>query len=284
MTEKFIIEYLSDFKGRVKDNALSIKIRDGLKKIKDEKNNNDDEEGAKIIWCLEQAIKIQEIYLEAYEKLVHEKYYKAWCDFEQCELALESLKPHFPFDDNKYYLHFIDKHTTQYQSLYPYKLFFSPEILGHEKECTICGKIIKIRNHCGHDVGEIYKGEMCCRRVTKSEILGISLVESPVQKFSVPFMQNEKTGKSVDHYDYSLLNYLVGKLLQSPFDTWDINWTKKMHPHKRFTGIGRNNKCPCGSEIKYKKCCLMKPGVLMSHCEFILEKPPQNPVDIEYTL
>ena len=24
---------------------------------------------------------------------------------------------------------------------------------------------------------------------------------------------------------------------------------------KKFSGTGRNEKCPCGSGIKYKKCC-----------------------------
>jgi len=38
------------------------------------------------------------------------------------------------------------------------------------------------------------------------------------------------------------------------------NWNKK--PFKRETSkINRNEKCPCGSEKKYKKCCLKDNGV-----------------------
>jgi hypothetical protein len=283
ITEEFIIEYLSIFKDRDNDRDLLSKIKENLRKIKSNKVKKNDENGAKFIWCLEQITEIQERYLDAYGKLTTGKYYDAWCEFEKCELALEFLKPHFSFQNNEYCLLFIHKHILQYQSLYPYKLFLSPELLEHEKKCNICGKILAIRNPCGHEVGEIYKGEMCYRIVTKIDVLGISFVESPVQKYSVPFTKDEKTGESVDHYNYSLLKYLIDKLLQSPFDSWKINWTKKMHPHEKFAGVGRNKKCPCGSGDKYKKCCLNKAGVLRPHCEFLLENPPENPVTTEYT-
>lgn len=283
MKEEFIIEYLSSFKGRDIDHDLLKAIKNSLKDIKAQKVNEKDEDGAKFIWCLEQIASIQEKYLDGYEKLTSGKYYDAWCVFEKCELSLGFLKPHFPLRNNEYSLSFIHKHILQYQSLYPYKLFLSPEILEHEKKCNICEKVVVIRNPCGHEVGEIYNGEMCCRIVTKMDLLSISFVESPVQKYSVPFTKDDITGETVDHYDYSLLKYLIDKLLQSPFDSWDINWTKKYHPHEKFTGVGRNEKCPCGSGAKYKKCCLNKEGVLMPHCEFILENPPESPVAIEYT-
>jgi len=153
--------------------------------------------------------------------------------------------------------------------LFPYKLFFSPEIIEHEKKCNICGKIISIRNPCGHEVGEIYNGEMCIRIVTKAEFISISLVESPLQKYSVPFMTDPKTGKTVDHYDYSLLENLL-KILKSPFDEWDYKKTTKMYPHSKFKHIGRNENCPCGSGKKYKQCCLKREGVTLPHYEFHL--------------
>lgn len=282
MKEELIIEYLSNFKDRDHSPDLLNEVKDNLRKIKGNKINERDENGAKFLWCLEQITEIQERYLNAFENLTSGNYYDAWCEFAKCELSLEFLRPHSSIQDKKYYLSFIHKHLLQYQSLYPYKLFLSPEILELEKKCNICGRVVAIRNPCGHEVGEIYKGEMCCRIVTKCEFLGASFVESPVQKYSVPFSKDEKTGETVDHYDYSLLKYLVGKLLQPPFDCWDIKWTKRMHSHEKFAGVGRNDKCPCGSGVKYKKCCLNNEGVLMPHCEFILENPPKGPVPIEY--
>jgi hypothetical protein len=161
-------------------------------------------------------------------------------------------------------------------------LYLSPEIVEHEKKCNICGKIVSIRNPCGHEVGEIYNGEMCLRIVTKLDFLGISFVESPVQKYSVPFIKDEKTGQTADHYDYSLLRYLIKSLI-SPFDPWDVNWTKRRHPHSKFPNLGRNDKCPCGSGKKYRKCCLNEEGVLMPHCEFIFSNPPPpQTLSIEY--
>ncbi len=145
----------------------------------------------------------------------------------------------------------------------------SPEILEHEKKCNICGRVISIRKPCNHEVGEIYNGDMCCRIVTKMNFLGISMVESPVLKYSVPFIDTEKTGEFVDHYNYSLLEYLIEMLL-NPFEDWSFKLTSKIYPHSHYENHSRNDKCPCGSGAKYKKCCLQKDGVELPHYEFVI--------------
>ena len=263
--------FLSEPKNRDNGHAKLGKVRATLKEIKAGAVSNNDEEAAKNVWCLEQLLDIQNRYLEAYGLLKNAEHYKAWCKLEECEIKIEFLKPYFSVDD-EYFLYLIDKHIEQYQSLYPYKIFSSPEILINEQKCNICGQVVSIRNPCGHEIMKIYNGEMCIREITKPEFLGISLVESPVQKYSVLFPVDEKTGISVDHYNYSILDYLI-KRLQSPFDSWEIKWTTKMHPHSRFPNLSRNDKCPCGSGKKYKKCCLDKPGILMPHCQIILSNP-----------
>src|SRR4051812_6647847 len=93
----------------------------------------------------------------------------------------------------------IKKWSEQWQSLFPYKVFLSPEMV-FRAECSICGCTIQPRRPCGHIVGEIYKGEPCLR-VIKSidQVLGIALVTNPVQKYSVVFMHDPATGKSHDH-------------------------------------------------------------------------------------
>jgi len=261
----------------------SLKIKDhskdkinelfnSLKSIKAEYVGRNDQDGAKKIWCLEQILKIQTDYVHAFNLLKTKKYYEAWKIFEQIEINLNFLNPHFNTNNDEYFLKFIRTKVKKFQSLFPYKLFFSPEIIEHEKKCNICGKIISIRNPCGHEVGEIYNGEMCIRIVTKAEFIGISLVESPLQKYSVPFMSDPKTGKTVDHYNYSLLENLL-KILKSPFDEWDYKKTQKMYPHSKFKHIGRNEKCPCGSGKKYKQCCLKREGVTLPHYEFLLPEP-----------
>jgi hypothetical protein len=243
------------------------KIKDFLSLAKESFVTLNDQRAAKEVWCLEKTLDVQENYLEAFGLLKKGKYYDAWCLLEKCEIDLESLSLHFLVNFDEYGLTFIHKKIKGYQSLFPYKLFISPEFLFKEMECTICGSKVSIRKPCGHEIGEIYDGRMCGRKITDLDILGTAFVENPVQKYSVPFASDSKTGKFVDHYNYALVKSLVDKL-NVPFDDWNLRWTKKLHPHSKFKDVGRNDKCPCGAGKKYKFCCLPKEGVLMRHCIF----------------
>jgi hypothetical protein len=234
-----------------------------------------DQDGAKAIWCLETALRIQNLYLQAFSELRGHKFYEAWCDLERAEIALDSLQRHDTTCWGEYRLGFIQKHIERWQSIYPYKMFLSPEFIALEKRCSICGKIVTPRKPCGHIKGQIYDGEECLRHVTQKP-LGWSLVEKPFQKYSVVFLIDPETGKPRDHYDYSIVEYAIGAL-RNPFDGWEVVHTKRIQPHSRFSHVGRNDPCPCGSRKKYKKCCGPEEGVLCPHLEFHFEvSPPPN--------
>jgi len=258
-------------------------ILEVLGQLKQRAVEQKDQDSAKEIWCLEQILEVQDTYLDAYKALKSGEYYNGWRSLERTDIEYTFLFRHFKEHDNKYWIEFINKHTTQYQSLFPYKAFVSPEYLKKEVKCSICDQVINIRNHCGHRVGEIYNGEMCTRLITKVKLLGGSIVTSPLQKYSVCFPTDPKTGQRVDHYNYSYVKFVIDRL-QSPFDNWDIHWTKKRHPHSRYSHIGRNDKCPCESGRKYKDCCLPKSGVLRPHCQIEFSvKPPEGLSMFEYT-
>lgn len=66
--------------------------------------------------------------------------------------------------------------------------------------------------------------------------------------------------------DYNLDNITTlvhGGVLPSVWDTWAhehidnlrISWREHRYLTRRATKIGRNDLCPCGSGLKYKKCC-----------------------------
>lgn len=244
------------------------------------------EGAAKEIWCLEQVLAVQRLYLGAFESLRAERYYEAWCSLDRVEISLHFLAPHAQHlmgREDLYRLQFIREHTARLQSLYPYKVFISPEIIESEKKCSTCGQVVAIRRPCGHRVGEIYAGEMCIRIVSKSKIVGTAFVKSPVQKYSVPFHIDPGTGATVDQYDYSLVRY-VARRLGSPLDGWKYEITKARHPHERFRHVGRNSPCPCDSGRKYKKCCLNEVGVLRPHYAFeFVVPPPAELMGIEYS-
>ncbi len=222
---------------------------------------------AKQMWCFEQIVEVQVNFLAVHELLRNGEYYEGWCKLEQIELVLLRLYPHFNATTDQYWIGFIAKKIPMLQSLFPYRMFTSPEILEIEKKCNICGEKISIRNPCGHRVGEIYDGKYCCRIVTKCEFIAVAMVTDPVQKYSVVFPVDPKTGKSHDRYNYSTVEYLI-KRWPTPFHDWTVEWTKALHPKKLFGQIGRNDKCPCDSGVKYKKCCMHREGILRPHCQF----------------
>lgn len=234
------------------------------------------------IWCLEQVLNSLNTYFEMFSLLKKNQFFKAWELMEHLELNFKFLHPHFNSEFEKYGLDLISLHVKQFQSLYPYKVFFSPEILELKKKCNICGKEVSIRKPCGHRVGQLYNGEMCIRIIEDAKILGIALVENPLQKYSVPFLSDQITGKPIDHYDYSLVKWVIERLI-NPFDSWKVIWSKIRHPHSFFIDVKKDEDCPCGSSMMYSECCLKENGVIRPHCEVLFENPDTSkPMSIVY--
>ena len=257
-------------------------LRKALSSAKKNALEINDQERAKYIWGLETALQIIENFLLSFKLLKKGEYYKSWCLLERIEIDIGFLHEHLTRSTlDKLRISLVEKLTRQFQSIFPYSIFMSPEILVREKKCNICDKIVDIRNLCGHRVGEIYNGEMCIRLVTRAQILSISFVREPSQKYSVPFLVDED-GKEHDKYDYFLVKWVIDRL-QSPFDNWDVNLTAIRHPHEYFENYEKNAKCPCGSNSSYKDCCLLKEGVLRPHYEIYFSvHPPEDKPNIAY--
>lgn len=260
----------------------STRILKDLKKIKKIAVKQNDQKMAKELWCFEQILHVQNKYIDAYNLLKTKRYYDAWNSLERFEIGYSSLLKHFSDHDNEYWLEFMNKHVIQYQSIFPYNMFMSPEYLKMEVKCSICNQVINIRNPCGHKKGEIYGGEMCTHLITKGEFIGTSLVFSPGQKYSVVFKNDPKTGQTIDHYNYSSVKFVIDRL-QSPFHNWDLQWKKIRQPHSKFAHMKKDEECPCESGKKYKDCCLLESGVLRPHCQIIFSvAPPDNLTMYEY--
>lgn len=226
---------------------------------------------AKEIWCLETILNIQHWYADAFNKIKAGEFYDAWVLLERIEIAFCNLEKHHDVVNDGYFTSEIFKHTEQFQSLYPYRLFISPGAIHKKKSCSVCGSKISIRNGCSHEKGEIYNGEMCHHVVEEVRFLELSVVPNPVQKYSVMWLM--KDGEQIDNYDYSNVAYVAAGL-QKPYDGWDLQWTMIREPHSQYRGVGRNDRCPCGSNKKYKHCCLKTEGVLKPHARVIYEVEP----------
>lgn len=254
-----------------------------LAELKREAVANRDQTEAKAIWCLEQTLKTQEAYRDALAKLRDGQFYKGWCALERAEIELHFIESHKTRDWTSFKLDVIEEQVPKWQGLFPYRLFMSPEIVHVERRCSICDRVVLLRNPCGHRVGEIYDGEMCGHTITKVKLVGSALTDHPVQKYSVMFPTDPVTGGHMDNYDYALVEYAI-RAIKSDFDRWDVQRVTKRQPHYLFNHVGRNDPCPCDSGVKYKKCCLNEVGVLRPHVQFTFEQQPAADVPSEVFL
>lgn len=230
---------------------------------------------AKAVWCLETVAEIQRQYLTTFDMLKQSKFYAAWCSLETIDNTLHALKRHFQLSSNEYGLAFIKASTVRWQSLYPYAIFASPEILKREVRCGICDAVVSLRKGCGHRVHEIYDGKCCFRRVTKAEVLGIALVHNPVQKYSVMFQADPAvSGGESNQEAYPLAHYAINGLV-SPWDVWAVERTTTRHPHSHFSDVASTDECPCmAPQGTYAQCCLPQEGVLRPHVIIGFSVPP----------
>ena len=230
------------------------------------------------LWVINEIYLIQNNYIKAFNFLKSKDYYKAWCKLEDCEISLHYLLNNFTVDKkDKYRIKFIKNIVRNWQGVFPYKIFGSPEILDKVVECSICGRVRKPRNMCSHRPGYIYHGQLCLGKVTDMEFLGLSFVENPVQKYSVFFPTNEETGEQEDRLDYSLVNFLIDRL-SSPLDSWSYAKTVKRYTNSQLADYSFDKPCPCKSKKKHIECCYLKGFVDVPHIELIFEKQP--PVEL----
>lgn len=244
----------------------SDSISESLSRLKREAVESSDQAAAAFIWCIEKVNEALRQYYSAFNLLKEGQYFECWLALDRFEIESSFIALRFKQEYERFAFPFIQSQVAKLQSLFPYKIFGSTEIVKKEVVCSICKVPRKPRSGCDHILGEIYDGESCGTIVTKWEPVGLAMTENPRHRFGV-FFQLDSTGKRVDQYNYGILEYL-GKVLESPYDDWLVERTKIRNPHSNYRRLGRNSHCPCGSKLKYKKCCLNESGVWMDHFEF----------------
>ena len=249
---------------------------DTLANVKATAIASNDESEAFQLWCAQTIDSIQRGFIAAFNNLKAGSFYEAWCQFERCEVEILSLKRHYPnTKEDPHRISYIDQMICRWQALYPYKVFFSPELLKKRMECSICGARVSPRSHCGHEKSKIYRGEMCYHKVTEVDMLGISLVQDPVQRYSVAFLSTGKDGDPVDHYDYGNINFLVERL-DSAFHGWNSHLTTRAISASELAHLNPAQPCPCLSGKNFGDCCNGKSEITVPHLQFQLHVQPSK--------
>ena len=254
---------LLDFKSRI-TNKLPLEFWQDLSVTKEECVIQNNQLGAKTPWCLETIGHIQDKFISVFLDFKAEEYREAWNSLEQCEKAITALDQHFLEKQGEFGIEHIRAHTRQLQELYQLKWGFSPGLLFEEVQCSVCRSKRTLRDDCGHEIGEIYDGEICHTVVTKGKILHISIVDNPVQKYSVIWPDDET--------QFIVLKYLADELL-SPWDEWSYHKEIRLSHHPAFKNVGYSYPCPCGSNLKFGNCCMQEDTVPdFPHFQFLFSK------------
>lgn len=231
-----------------------------LKETAIQSGNN---ELANVLWCYYSIYQIQKKHLDAYCALKQatladdtlkdgfnsdksELYEEAWNHLDSCDITIGTLEKNFCVPNaelSTYYIEKILQDIKLLQPLFPYKVFLSRETIIKEQKCSICGRTTSIRKPCGHVPGILYNGELCVNEITNFEFLNENIVTNPFDKYAILKIEGEK-------FDFSLLDYIVPHL--APYKSWSYTVEKRLLP--QYKRIGRNEKCPCGSGLKFKRC------------------------------
>jgi hypothetical protein len=243
-------------------------IIDSLKDEKTKAIKCGDEAKANACWRELEGLELNLLYIQAFHNIKTEKYREAWIQLEQCEIKYKFLSENSTEDylcDSRAV--FIENYVSKWQSLYPYCVFASPGFKVGYYTCSICNHKIRPRSRCEHKKGKVYNGELCLHIGHELEFLEISIVSTPVQKYSV--MHNDET------LDFTLLKYL-SDILENAFEEWNVNWTTMKFPAERFISVKTGDKCPCKSGNNFEACCMGQDEIEIPHVDFIFSKQLPN--------
>ncbi|WP_227429931.1 hypothetical protein [Psychrobacter sp. I-STPA6b] len=232
--------------------------------LKDKSSISGNEDKANHYWRLRETFSVYKLYIQSFDYLKDRNYRKAWYILEECELMCENISSN---SNHQFLINsgivLIQRLVNQWQALYPYILFISPEYKIKRTLCSICGGVIKPRTKCSHKKGILYNGELCFHIIDDFEILNYSIVTKPVQKYSV--IHDD------DRLNFNHINYLID-LLDHPFENWSFERKTMSYPIHRFNSLSQEDRCPCHSKASFKNCCINKSEISIPHIDYIFDK------------
>lgn len=196
--------------------------------------------------------KYYELFLNIYKYfnlLCIGSYQNSWPVLQDCiDLAEEVGK--YTSVNCRYDVPDILKMLYAYEALYPYKIFASSEMGITESECSICGKSM-LGFECPHIKGHLYWGEVAYEIVKNVNFQAVALVSNPLDKRCVMSISGDTR---TEEEKFKLLDYFVSNSneLLVMFKIEEQITQRKRDDAKN---VGRNERCPCGSGKKFKKCC-----------------------------
>ena len=225
---------------------------------------------ANLAWFMSSICDHTAAYVDAFEDIAAKRFYESWCKLEGVEIGCEGLSRNLVDSRFRSFINALQEDVKDWQSLFPYKIFFSPEFIISREDCSLCGKPTGPASQCVHTTGKLYCGRVCYRIVKIMSLRAVSLVLDPVQKYYVARITNDD---GTDQFSYEAVQW-VRERVANPFDRWEVNHTTRIRPHSEFPDLGLDDDCPCSTGRSYRSCCQRLGGVRTPHMEFWFERQP----------
>lgn len=244
------------------------KRRRSLSLIKRRFQSAGQDSAADLFWYLETFCEASEYFTKAIEAMSVGAFRFSWDLLERSEISLLFLSKNPICAQLEAQMLYLQERVLEFQKLFPYKLFISPEMVIGRHDCEICGDQMPPAGNCPHRTGRVYSGRLCVRTARDVQFLGVSLVTKPVQKYSVVFSGNDTS------VAYEPIRYVL-KVLDDPYARWWLHETTARWPHAFFADVKDTDLCPCESGGLYASCCKTKEGVIMPHLSIELTARPK---------
>jgi hypothetical protein len=235
---------------------------------------SEDADLANEAWLIKAFCDLHLYLLDAWQKNVETEFSEAWCIFERAEILLYSVQRNLFIADLATLADAILHRIRNWQELYPYGVFASPEFLIKKLECSVCGNVRSPWKFCGHEKGKVYSGELCYDIVKSMEVLGLGIVTNPVQKYSILQLDREQEGEEAYMRRHAQIGYAM-RMMPDAFACFDVVKMKKRWPHDAFPNLKSHEACHCKSGNSYGQCCENEDGVLMPHMDIRLHGRPK---------
>ncbi len=235
------------------------KIIDLSKNLQNSKILND-EQFLNDFFIIERYLDFIYQYCELWEELAEGKFSKSWVSLQDALDLLRLIKKFSSIN-----VSFFENQLIELEKLYPYNVFFSTAIIFEYFECTLCQNDID-SFECPHVRGELYAGKMA-QAMGKNLIHTdhIAMVNCPKDKRCV--VKYEDNGEQFKIIKYLATHIKSKRFKVSHFENLEFSKIKKKNPD--FKKQGKNEKCACGSDLKFKKCCSSKEFIEGDHVDLI---------------
>lgn len=184
--------------------------------------------------------------IKYFELLKRKEYKPSWDKLQDC---IDNAQYIGRFADDRLDVPQILDLLQRYEKLYPYSVFASSEYVITRSHCSLCGKSMQSLD-CMHIKGNLYWGKPAIEVIDEiKEFQAVCLVSHPEDKRCIIELANDSDEaekfKKLDQFIDLDIPVLQNFSVKSVIETRT----------KEIKKVGRNELCPCGSGLKFKKCC-----------------------------